>query len=451
MKTTKKPQARRYRPIDKSTVRHKKWLRGLQWLLPGLLVKRWLFVSIIGVILIVLGIAISARLTPVLFISRLIGNILDVLVTILPRNLSAPIALIAGFGLLWVGQKRALGSITQVLLPNQDRELLDLLVSHRKLNRGPKIVTIGGGTGMSNLLRGLKQYSANITAIVTVADDGGSSGRLRREHGVLPPGDIRNCLAALADEEKLVTELFQYRFQNGEGLSGHSFGNLFLTAMSEVTGDLEKAIAASSQVLAVRGRVLPATLDHMVLWAEMEDGRYVEGESNIPKAKGRIKYIGCQPENPKGLPQAIADIQEADLIVIGPGSLYTSIIPNLLVPEIRQALSDRRVPSIFLCNIMSQVGETDGYRVSDYVRVLDEVAGLRLFDVVLVQKHLPSQRSLDHYASFGSHFTELDRDNLINIGCAVLTANVMKEKSNATVCHDSDSLAGAIMRWYNRQ
>jgi uncharacterized cofD-like protein len=183
----------------------------------------------------------------------------------------------------------------------------------------------------------------------------------------------------------------------------------------------------------------------------MEDGRYVEGESNIPKAKGRIKYIGCQPENPKGLPQAITDIYEADLIVIGPGSLYTSIIPNLLVPEIRQALRDRRVPSIFLCNIMSQVGETDGYRVSDYVRVLDEVAGLRLFDVVLVQKHLPSQRSLDHYASFGSHFTELDRDNLINIGCAVLTANVMKEKSNATVCHDSDSLAGAIMRWYNRQ
>ncbi|MEI6065340.1 MAG: gluconeogenesis factor YvcK family protein, partial [Pseudanabaena sp. ELA748] len=304
--------------------------------MPGLFVKRWLLVSIIGIALIVLGIAISAKLTPILFLSRLIGNAIDLLVSVLPRNMSAPLALILGVGLLWLGQKRALSSITQVLMPNQDKELLDLLVSHRKLNRGPKIVTVGGGTGMSNLLRGLKQYSANITAIVTVADDGGSSGRLRREYGVLPPGDIRNCLAALADEEKLVTELFQYRFETGEGLSGHSFGNLFLTAMSEVTGDLEKAIAASSQVLAVRGRVLPATLDHMVLWAEFEDGRYVEGESNIPEARGKIKHIGCKPDDPKGLPQAIEDINDADLIIIGPGSLYTSIIPNLLVPEILQ-------------------------------------------------------------------------------------------------------------------
>ncbi|MFN5861991.1 MAG: 2-phospho-L-lactate transferase CofD family protein, partial [Pseudanabaena sp.] len=266
MKSVKKKPASRYRPATKQ----RKWLRGFQWFLPGLLVKRWLLVSIIGIVLIVLGIAISARLTPILFISRLIGTTIDTLVAILPRNVSGPIALVVGLGLLWLGQKRALGSITQVLMPNQDKELLELLVSHRKLNRGPKIVTVGGGTGMSNLLRGLKQYSANITAIVTVADDGGSSGRLRREHGVLPPGDIRNCLAALADEEKLVTELFQYRFETGEGLVGHSFGNLFLTAMSEVTGDLEKAIAASSQVLAVRGRVLPATLEHMVLWAELE-------------------------------------------------------------------------------------------------------------------------------------------------------------------------------------
>ena len=447
MKTSKKPLKSRYR----SAAKQRKWLRGFQWFLPGLLVKRWLLVSIVGIVLIVLGIAISAKLTPVLFLSRLIGNTVDTLVTILPRYLSGPIALLIGLGLLWLGQKRALGSITQVLMPNQDKELLELLVSHRKLNRGPKIVTVGGGTGLSNLLRGLKKYSANITAIVTVADDGGSSGRLRREHGVLPPGDIRNCLAALADEEKLVTELFQYRFKTGEGLSGHSFGNLFLTAMSEVTGDLEKAIAASSQVLAVRGRVLPATLDHVVLWAEFEDGRYVEGESKIPEAKGKIKHIGCKPDNPKGLPQAVEDISEADLIVIGPGSLYTSIIPNLLVPEILQALIDRHVPSIYLCNIMSQVGETDGYSVSDYVRVLDEIAGVRLFDVVLVQKQPPSERSLQHYASFGSYFTHLDSDNLAAISCPVLIANIMLEKNNATVCHDSEKLAGVLMRWYNRQ
>ncbi len=447
MKPSKKPSANRSR----SAAKQRKWLRGFQWFLPGLFVKRWLLVSIIGIVLIVLGIAISAKLTPILFISRLIRNGVDTLVAILPRNLSGPIALAIGLGLLWLGQKRALGSITQVLIPDQNKELLELLVSHRKLNRGPKIVTVGGGTGMSNLLRGLKQYSANITAIVTVADDGGSSGRLRREHGVLPPGDIRNCLAALADEEKLVTELFQYRFKTGEGLTGHSFGNLFLTAMSEVTGDLEKAIAASSQVLAVRGRVLPATLDHMVLWAEFEDGRYVEGESNIPEARGKIKHIGCKPDNPQGLPQAVEDINEADLIVIGPGSLYTSIIPNLLVPEILQALIDRHVPSIYLCNIMSQVGETDNYAVSDYVRVLDELAGVRLFDVVLVQKSPPSERSLQHYATFGSHFTHLDRDNLAAMGCPILIANIMREKENGTVCHDSEKLAGVLMRWYNRQ
>ncbi|OIP76979.1 MAG: hypothetical protein AUK48_04970 [Oscillatoriales cyanobacterium CG2_30_44_21] len=447
MKSLKKTRSNR----PHTAHNRKKWLRGFQWLLPGLFVKRWLFVSIVGIVLIVLGIAISARLTPVLFISRLISTAIDTLVAIMPRNMSGPIALIFGVGLLWLGQKRALGSITQVLMPDQDKELLDLLVSHRKLNRGPRIVTVGGGTGLSNLLRGLKKYSANITAIVTVADDGGSSGRLRREYGVLPPGDIRNCLAALADEEKLVTELFQYRFKTGEGLTGHSFGNLFLTAMSEVTGDLEKAIAASSQVLAVRGRVLPATLDHMVLWAEFEDGRYVEGESNIPEARGKIKYFGSKPDNPKGLPQAIEDIKEADLIVIGPGSLYTSIIPNLLVPEILQALCDRTVPSIYLCNIMSQVGETDGYAVSDYVKVLDDLAGIRLFDVVLVQRDQPSERSLNHYASFGSHFTELDRHNLATMNCPILTANVMLEKSNGTVCHDSEKLAGVIMRWYNRQ
>ncbi|NUN63846.1 YvcK family protein [Pseudanabaena biceps] len=447
MKPTKKPPPNQTRSVIKT----RRWLRGLQWFLPGLLVKRWLFVSVIGIILIVLGIAISARLTPILFLSRLMGNVIDSLVSILPRNMSGPIALVFGLGLLWLGQKRALGAITQVLMPNQDQELLDLLVSHRKLNRGPKIVTVGGGTGLSNLLRGLKQYSANITAIVTVADDGGSSGRLRREYGVLPPGDIRNCLAALADEEKLVTELFQYRFKTGEGLTGHSFGNLFLTAMSEVTGDLEKAIAASSQVLAVRGRVLPATLEHMVLWAEFEDGRYVEGESNIPEARGKIKYFGSKPTHPKALPQAIEDINEADLIVIGPGSLYTSIIPNLLVPDILQALVDRTVPSLYLCNIMSQVGETDGYAVSDYVRVLDELAGVRLFDVVLVQKEPPSERSLKHYASFGSYFTELDRQALANLGCPILTADIMLEKANGTVCHDSKKLAGVIMRWYNRQ
>ncbi|NJK35856.1 MAG: YvcK family protein [Oscillatoriales cyanobacterium SM2_2_1] len=442
MKRPLSPRSRRLRPIA----------RLWKWLSPGLHVKRWLLLSTIGIGLLIIGVAILARLTPVLLLSRLIGAIVDGLVALMPWPVSGTLAIAGGLALLWFGQRRFLGSITQVLMPDGDEELVDVLINHHKLNRGAKIVAIGGGTGLSTLLRGLKNYSANITAIVTVADDGGSSGRLRREHGVLPPGDIRNCLAALADEEKLLTELFQYRFQVGEGLSGHSFGNLFLTAMSDITGDLERAVTASSQVLAVRGRVLPATLEQMVLWADMADGRHVEGESQISAARGRIVQIGCYPEQPRAVPQSVEDIREAEYILIGPGSLYTSIIPNLLVPEIRSALLHRTVPCVYVCNIMSQVGETDGFAVSDYVRVLDEVAGGRIFDLVLVQKRLPSERAIAQYQRAGAHFTQLDREVLAALHCPTLVADVMIEDGEkGTIRHDSQRLAGVLMRWYNRQ
>lgn len=439
------------RTKPRTRVRRIKTASWVKWLLPGLVVKRWLFISVLGIALIVLGLAISARLTPVFYFTKLVGSVIDLFASRVPRHISGPIAILLGFVLLWLGHKRALGSITQVLMPDNDKELVDVLIDHRKLKRGPKLVTVGGGTGLSNLLRGLKNYSSNITAIVTVADDGGSSGRLRREYGVLPPGDIRNCLAALADEEKLLTELFQYRFTTGEGLSGHSFGNLFITAMNDITGDLDRAIAASSKVLAVRGRVLPATLDHVSLWAELQDGRRIEGESNIPEANGKIARIGCTPNNPIALPQAVADIAEADCIIIGPGSLYTSICPNLLVPGILEAIADSQAPCIYVCNIMSQPGETDGYTVADYVRTLDRVAGVRLFDVVLVQKYKPSDNALQNYAKSGATFTDLDRDGLVELNCPILLANVMQEMPDGKVRHDPDRLAGVLMRWYNRQ
>jgi uncharacterized cofD-like protein len=421
-----------------------------KWLQPGLSVKRWLLLSLVGGILIVLGLAISIKLRPVLFISKTLSYLTESLVNLLPSHISGPLAILIGLGLLWVGHKRVLGSITEVLMPDDDQKLVDKLLTHHKLNRGAKLVAIGGGTGLSNLLRGLKKYSANITAIVTVADDGGSSGRLRREHGVLPPGDIRNCLAALADEEKLVTELFQYRFQSGEGLSGHSFGNLFLTAMSEITGDLEKAITASSSVLAVRGQVLPATLEDVVLWAVLETGQYIEGESAISAANGIISQIGCKPSNPRAVPQAVKAIAEADCIVISPGSLYTSIMPNLLVPEILRAIAARKVPCIYICNIMSQMGETQDYTVADHVEALDTVAGTRLFDAVLVQKFPPTQRALSKYQAQGSHFIALNRDRLVALNCPILLADVMMESPNGSVSHDSDKLSGVLMRWYNR-
>lgn len=429
-----------------------------KWLAPGIAVKRWLLISAGGVVLTSLGLAIWIELRPIFKAIRLIEDVLGTIATLLPNYISGPLVLLCGLLLIFWGQTRTLGSITGVLRSEGDEELIDVLLNHRRLHRGPKVVAIGGGTGLSTLLRGLKTYSANITAIVTVADDGGSSGRLRREIGVLPPGDIRNCLAALAAEEKLLTELFQYRFRAGDGLTGHSFGNLFLTAMSDITGDLEQAIAASSDVLAVQGQVLPATLSDVRLWADLADGRRIEGESNITKAEGSIIKIGCTPANPPALPRVLQAIQEADYIIIGPGSLYTSVIPNLLVPEIAAAIAARckggdtqPVPCIYVCNIMTQPGETQGYTVSDHIRAIDAVCGQRLFSAVLVHKKPPSERSLMRYAQENSHPVFLDRETVSKLGRRVVLANVMDEdEETGLVRHNPQRLAGVLLRWYSR-
>lgn len=268
---------------------------------------------------------------------------------------------------------------------------------------------------------------------------------------VLPPGDIRNCLAALASEEQLLTALFQYRFEAGEGLCGHSFGNLYLTALTHITGSLEQAIAASSRVLAVRGQVLPATMADVHLWAELADGRRIEGESQIPKARGRIVRIGCTPANPPALPRAIEAIEEADLILVGPGSLYTSVIPNLLVPEITDAIARATVPRIYICNAMTEPGETQGYRVSDHLRAIEQVTGGRIFDVVLVQKKPPSPGALARYAQVGAEFVELDREQVLRMGYRLLLADVTQEDpQTGQVQHHPQRLARVLMRWYQR-
>lgn len=433
---------------SRTPTRLNQWFK---WLAPGLLVKRWLLISAAGVILLSLGLAIWSNLTPIFYLSELTRELLRTITRLIPSHVSGPIVVVSGILLILWGQTRSFNAITEVLMPEGNSELVDVLMTHRRLHRGPKIVVLGGGTGLSTLLRGLKTYSANITAIVTVADDGGSSGRLRREIGVLPPGDIRNCIAALADEEKLLTELFQYRFRAGDGLAGHSFGNLFLTVMSEVTGDLEQAIAASSKVLAIRGQVLPATLEDVQLWAEMADGRRIEGESNISEAQGKIVKIGCTPANPPALPRAVQAIQEADYLIIGPGSLYTSIIPNLLVPEITAAIANSKAARIYVCNIMTQPGETDGYTVSDHIRALDRVAGERLFDAVLVQKTSPSAQSLIRYAQEGSHPVFFDREDVTRLGRRAIVANVMDEDPHSGwLRHSSDRLARVLLRWYSR-
>ncbi|CCH99531.1 MAG: YvcK family protein [Microcystis sp. M49629_WE12] len=426
--------------------------RWFKWLSPGIFVKRWLLISLTGVFLTSFGLAIWVKLTPVNRFLEFVSQALETIARLVPNSVSGPLAVLLGVFLLFWGQSRTVETITEALQPDASEELVDLLRTHRRLHRGPKIVAIGGGTGLSTLLRGLKQYSSNITAIVTVADDGGSSGRLRREMGILPPGDIRNCIAALADEEKLLTELFQYRFHAGDGLSGHSFGNLFISAMTEITGDLEQAIDASAKVLAIRGKVLPATLTDVSLWAKLADGRIIEGESKITEAMGQIRQIGCHPADPVALPAALAAIKEADYIIIGPGSLYTSIIPNLLVPAIRQALAQVTVPRVYVCNIMTQPGETDNYSVADHIRAIEKVCEERIFDAVLAQRTAPSPQSLQLYAQEHSHPVFLDREEVGKMGYRIVLANVMAEDEvTAKVSHDPQRLARVLWRWYAKK
>lgn len=292
-----------------------------------------------------------------------------------------------GFGLLGWGIWGLNRSLMAPFIPKNGR-VVDQLAQYRLKERGPRIVTVGGGTGLSTLLRGLKEVTHNLVAIVSVADDGGSSGRLRRSLGILPPGDIRSCLAALSNNEDLISQLFQYRFAQDGDLEGHSFGNLYLTALTEITGSFEDAISASGKVLGVQGRVMPATLANVILEADVAlpyapQQVRVSGESRIPEANGNIHRVWLQPGTPPGYPKAIQALLSAELIVVGPGSLYTSILPNLLVPDIAEALRASRALRVFICNVATQRGETVDYTVGDHLRAIEDHLGDFPFEVVL--------------------------------------------------------------------
>src|SRR3990170_3911060 len=303
----------------------------LKWLYPGMHIKRWLGLMIIGVAIMTFGLAYILREA---YISGFTfpGFVYYLTLQFIPRYVRGVMFMLSAGGLILYSVWKLNHSIVSAVMParNGSESIVNMIYNQRALRRGPKIVAIGGGTGLSTLLRGIKEYTTNLTAIVTVADDGGSSGVLRRELGILPPGDVRNCIAALADAEPLVTSLFQYRFSDGSGLAGHSFGNLFIVAMSGVVGNFEEAIKETSRVLLVRGQILPSTLSDVTLVAETEDGT-VYGESTITERGGPLKRVYLEPRNAQAHPAAIRAIMAADLIVVGPGSLYTSVLPNLLV------------------------------------------------------------------------------------------------------------------------
>ncbi|MDI6827265.1 MAG: YvcK family protein, partial [Armatimonadota bacterium] len=341
--------------------------------------------------------------------------------------------------------RQVITSIASVISPQDKDRLADVIYKRRHLAQGHRMVVIGGGTGLSALLRGLKEHTSNIAAIVTVTDDGGSSGRLQRQFGMLPPGDIRNCLVALADAEPLMTELFQHRFDEaGEGLSGHSFGNLLIAAMTSITGDFERAVKETSNILAIRGRVLPSTLQNVVLRAEMEDGSILEGETNITKSPLAIKRISLFPEDVMPLEETLEAIRFANAIVIGPGSLYTSVIPNLLVKGIVEAIMDSDAVKIYVCNVMTQPGETDHYRASDHVRAIFEHTGRRIFNYVLVNKEVPSIHLLEKYQREGAELVSPDVDTIREMGYKPVTGNYISETD--VVRHDPQKLAQAIIR-----
>jgi uncharacterized cofD-like protein len=420
----------------------KQSLRDLgRWLAPGLGIKRWFFFVMAGITLFGVGLAIfllelyrtpstDQTLLTVLFYASL---------SFLPRALRVLIFGGVGVGLvvygIW-GLNRSL--LRPFIRPGS--AVVDELANYRRRDRGPRIVTIGGGHGLATLLRGLKVYTRNLTAVVTVADDGGSSGRLRESYGILPPGDIRNCLAALSNDEQMLTQLFRYRFSGEGGLDGHSFGNLFITALAEITGSFEGAIAESGKVLSVSGRVLPSTLHDVRLVADMQlpfvsNQVRVQGESSIPKMAGRVRRVWIEPNDAPAFPPVLKAILNADMLVIGPGSLYTSLLPNLLVHDLLGAVHATRALKVYVCNIATQTGETDTYTVYDHVRALEEHIGDSLFDIILCNDNHEGQ--LDE----GSQWVRVDEKTLADsrLHCADLTDESHPWR------HDSSKLAKTLI------
>ena len=404
---------------------------------PGIKIKRWIFLGFIGMVLSVVGfieifsqVGESIAFKVLYLFLSLIG--LLIMYIALSEFIKSFIALINN---------------EKIKITITDKNIEDLVDEKRVHVGGPKIVVIGGGTGLSTMLRGLKLYTNNITAIVTVGDDGGGSGKLRADLGMLPPGDIRNCILALADTEPILEDLLQYRFTEGT-LKGQSFGNLFLAAMDGISDNFEAAVQKMSSVLAVTGKVLPVTLDDMKLIAELENGNIVEGESIIPdeviKQKSKIKNLKIEPEKAKPLLDALMAISEADAIVMGPGSLYTSIIPNLLVEDIAECINKSDAIKIYISNVMTQPGETDDFTVSDHIKTLMKYSGKNSVEYVIANNGTIPKDIEERYLSEGSKLVELDYDNIKDLGVKVVETDLVKI-TKGYVKHDSEYLAQVLM------
>ena len=419
--------------------------RYLKWLYPNLKVKRWFILAVFGIFLFATGFAVMndgvalgyAELQFREIIYKLTGS---------TQYIAVPTgAIISSLGIIAIiiGFKRMLHSIISSVLPDNEGRIVDVIYARHHLRRGPKIVVVGGGTGLSALLRGLKQYTCNLTAIVTVSDDGGSSGKLRDELGIQPPGDVRNCLVALADTEEIMDTLFSYRFESG-ALEGHSLGNLLLAGLTDTFGDFQKGIEQASKVFAIRGHVFPSTLEQVVLIADLEDGTRVRGETSVRDTEGKIRRVYLEPYDCTPLPDAMQALEEADLIVLGPGSLYTSVLPNLLVEGLQAKIRAVKAPCVYVCNVMTEKGETDNYRVSDHLKAILDHCGAGFVDAILANKGTITAPILKRYVEEEAVPVIADPKVVEKMGAKYFEANLVQEGN--VVRHDSDRLAKELIR-----
>ncbi len=413
---------------------------NLKWLYPGMRIKRWILLLILGILLIASGLAGGLLTLRSSNIASLQSKILGAAYTL---------DFLIGVWLVVQAVKKIFRSIVTLFLPQSEEKFIDIVYQKRQLARGPKIVTIGGGTGLSTILHGLKEFTDHNTAVVTVADDGGSSGRLREQFDILPPGDIRNCLVALADAEPLMHKLFQFRFDKDSEFSGHNFGNLFITVMTQLTGDFEQAIKESSKVLAIRGHVIPSTLSKVTLVAKYKDGTQTEGEAKIAEARRPIDSVYLNPESNAATPEAIKAIEDADIIVLGPGSLYTSIIPNFLIKDITQAVVKSRALKFYICNIMTEHGETDNFSTSDHLRVLIAHSHPRVVDYCIVNSGKVPQDLIEKYKTENASFVSLDAERIRSLGYRVIADNLVSIKG--VIRHDAMKLAQIIITVFNKK
>lgn len=416
-----------------------------KWLYPGMHVKRWIVLLMLGFM--------AFALAGAMFLAWVYRNfsvpepftdpVQTVTLQFIPHPFRELLVGTVGFAITVLAIWKLYASLMEVVSEPRKRErLVDLVYARRLLKTGPKIVTIGGGTGQAVLLRGLKEYTNNLTAIVTVVDDGGSSGRLRREFGALPPGDVRQCIGALAIAEPLMTRLLNYRFSKGNGLEGHSLGNLMMLAMADLTGNFESGIRELSRVLAVRGQILPSTLESVKLCAELEDGRTISGESAVRDADSAVQRVFLDPRNPAAFSEASQAILEADYIILAPGSLYTSLLPNLLVPEIAQAVSNAGAFTLYVCNVATEPGETTHYGVEEHLAALRNHAPAGICNAVLVndQTSVPS-------ANGSYELVELSPDKSDIFGIPIASADVIDVEIPSQ--HDPVKLAQAVMHVYS--